>query len=170
MIRAILACDNQGGISKDGTMPWPRNAADLAHFKKTTTGAMVVMGRKTWEAADMPSPLPNRTNIVVTRNTEFQLNEAHVISDNVTSRLTSLAKSNTVFVIGGATLVNQLMDQIEVFHLTRITGDYNCDTFIDLDALEEHFVKLDSVEIDKMTRFETYIARKLHVLSIPTIF
>ena len=48
MIRAILACDEDGGVSKDGTIPWPKNTKDLAWFKKNTIDSTVVMGSKTW--------------------------------------------------------------------------------------------------------------------------
>lgn len=170
MINAILACDGSGGIAKNGTMPWPRNAADLAHFKKLTTDAIVVMGRKTWEAADMPSPLPNRTNIVVTRDTEYQLNQASVMSDNVVSRLTSIAKSNSIYVIGGAALFEQLIGDIDVLHLTRIAGNFGCDTFLPLDKIAEQFELIDSVELNHTTKFETYITRRIHDLPIRAEF
>ena len=159
MIKAILACDASGGIAKDGIMPWPRNMADLRHFKQLTTDEIVVMGRKTWEAPDMPSPLPNRTNIVVTRNTEFQTNGADVICDNVIEQLTSLAKNSTICVIGGAVLFEQLIDIIDVLHLSRITGHYECDTFLPMAKISEQFDILDRVVIDNMTQFETHIGR-----------
>jgi dihydrofolate reductase len=168
MIRAIVACDALGGIAKDGIMPWPHNMADLKHFKQLTTDAIVVMGRKTWEAPDMPSPLPNRTNVVVTRNTDYQLNEASVLSDNISLRLTSLAQTNKVFVIGGAALFEQVIDDISILHLTRVAGDHDCDTFLPMDKIAAQFVLIDSVEIDRTTKFEIYLTRKLHDLSIGT--
>ena len=66
MVKAILACDDFGGVSRAGTMPWPKNPKDLGWFKKNTTGHTVVMGSTTWEDPFMPGPLPNRTNILVT--------------------------------------------------------------------------------------------------------
>jgi dihydrofolate reductase len=166
MIKAILACDGQGGISRNGVMPWPHNKADLKHFQSLTKNHIVVMGRKTWEAPDMPSPLPNRTNIVVTRNTDFQTNGADVICDNVIEQLTSLAKNSTVVVIGGAVLFEQLIDIIDVLHLSRITGHYECDTFLPMANISSQFDIIDRVVIDNMTQFETHIARRLHDLPI----
>jgi dihydrofolate reductase len=168
MMKAILACDAFGGIAKDGIMPWPRNMVDLNHFKRLTTDAIVVMGRKTWEAYDMPSPLPNRTNVVVTSNTDYQLNNASVLSDNISSRLTTMAKSNTVFVIGGASLFTQLIDDIHVLHLTRLTSGYDCDTFLPMDKIAAQFELLDSVQVDAETRFETYMTRRIYDLPIRT--
>ena len=48
MIKAILACDSDGGVSRGGTIPWPKNKKDLRWFKKNTTDNVVVMGSKTW--------------------------------------------------------------------------------------------------------------------------
>jgi len=161
MIKAILACDIKGGIGRAGTLPWPHNKKDLAHFKKMTHGCTVVMGRGTWESEGMPKPLPGRHNVVVTSDPDYVAEGADVINDNVVEYLTNLSKSNTVFVIGGGVLVNQLLDHIQIFYLTRITGDYDCDTFIDLDAMTTQFVRIASVETDKMTTFETHFARNL---------
>ncbi len=66
MIKAILACDNEGGVSKKGTIPWPKNTKDLRWFKKNTTNNVVVMGSKTWVDPLMPWPLPNRINDLAT--------------------------------------------------------------------------------------------------------
>lgn len=170
MIRAILACDFKGGIGRKGYLPWPSNKKDLAHFKQLTSGCTVVMGRGTWEGKGMPKPLPNRHNVVVSSDPNYVADGAEVIHGDIPEHLTRLAQSNTVFVIGGGVLVNQLLDHIQIFHLTRITGEYDCDAFIDLEAIEQKFVKVDSVHIDTMTRFETYFTRYLHDLSIPTEF
>ena len=66
MIKAILACDEEGGVSKKGTIPWPKNTKDLGWFKKNTTNNVVVMGSKTWVDPLMPWPLPNRINVLAT--------------------------------------------------------------------------------------------------------
>ena len=66
MIKAILACDEEGGVSKKGTIPWPKNSKDLGWFKKNTTNNVVVMGSKTWVDPLMPWPLPNRVNVLAT--------------------------------------------------------------------------------------------------------
>jgi dihydrofolate reductase len=166
MIRAILACDSQGGIGRLNDLPWPHNKKDLAHFKKLTTGATVVMGRTTWEST-MPTPLPNRRNIVVTRNQQYDAPGAEIMTGDIRSGLTKLAESNTVFVIGGADLLNGLFDDISVFHLTRIAGNYDCDTFLPLRKLRSQFIKLDSVQIDTSTTIETHIARRIYDFPIP---
>ena len=160
MIHAILACDSNGGIARNGAMPWPRNKTDLAHFKKLTQGSTVVMGRKTWMASDMPSPLPNRQNVVVTTDKTAVFEGADTISGSLKTLLTSLAKNSKVFVIGGAQLIEDTFDTIDIFHLTRIAGNYDCDTFISLDMISDRFELIDTVNIDNLTTFETYIAKE----------
>jgi dihydrofolate reductase len=82
--------------------------------------------------------------------------------------LTSLAKSNTVFVIGGATLFEQLMPDINILYLTRIAGNYDCDTFLPMEKILSQFELINSIEIDRATRFETYITRQIYDLPIRT--
>lgn len=116
----------------------------------------------------MPSPLPNRTNIVVTRDTTYQLNQASVFSDNIVSRLTSIAKSSTVFVIGGAAVFQLLIADIDILHLTRIAGDFDCDTHLPMGDITERFELTQSVVLDPNTTFETYTKRQQYDLPIPT--
>ena len=160
MIKAILACDAVGGVGKDGKLPWPANKKDLSHFKKVTDGHTVVMGSATWNS-DMPTPLPNRNNVVVTRNPDFEAPGAEILTGDIKEGLTKLAQSNTVFVIGGAKLFSSVIDDISILYLTRIAGNYDCDTFIDLGVLEKEFVRTSSVEVDDKTTIETYFARNL---------
>lgn len=165
MIKAILACDGQGGIARHGVMPWPRNKRDLQHFSKLTRNQIVVMGRGTWEAEDMPTPLPNRVNVVVSTtgldDDDIDLGIAGNVADNL-HNLDDTNPGTDVFVIGGAKLFTSVIDEIEILHLTRIAGNFDCDTFIPLELIKEKFSLLDRVSIDASTTFETYIARRLH--------
>lgn len=107
---------------------------------------------------------------MVTRDRDYVADGALTISDNLDSRLTKLAESNTVFIIGGADLFVRLIDNISILHLTRITGNYDCDTFLPFDLIDDKFSRIDRITVDKMTIFETYFARKLHDLSFTTEF
>lgn len=169
MIKAILACDSQGGIARKGVMPWPRNQKDLQHFKKLTTGSAVIMGRKTWEAEDMPSPLPGRDNVVVTHTQGYVAPRAYLVCSDLQTAFSALHGRDSVFIIGGASIFHQAIDKIDVLHLTRIAGSWDCDTHIDLDKVAENFVLLDRVEVDKTTQFETYLARRLYDLSLCSV-
>lgn len=170
MIKAILACDATGGIAANGVMPWSKNSQDLRYFKQLTQGHTVVMGRKTWEATDMPSPLPGRTNVVVTRDTGYTAPGATVVTQDIPEYLNKLATEDTVFLIGGASLFHELIEHINILHLTRISCNWGCDTFLDLDKVAENFTLVDSLKADSNTTFEVHFARRLHDLSLNTDF
>ena len=131
MIRAILAADTNNGIGKAGTLPWPHNKQDLLWFKSCTVGKIVVMGRHTWEDPKMPKPLPNRYNIVVSNS---YIPEGPNLVIRNTDNLSQIIKGFTedVWIIGGATLLSNTKHLCEEIWLSRIKGDYGCDTFIDL--------------------------------------
>jgi dihydrofolate reductase len=134
MISALFAIDSKGGMGFQGTMPWPLNKDDMKFFKSITTGQTVVMGRKTWDSPDMPSPLPNRRNLLFT-STFLERNDIVQANGDVceTLRFMQTEDSNEIFVIGGANLIQQAKPVIDRVFLTRIPGEYQCDTFIDVD-------------------------------------
>src|SRR6056300_500811 len=106
MIRAILACDDNWGIGKDGGLPWPHNPADLKWFKQCTDGGVVVMGRKTWESLPR-KPLPNRENVVITRRDDIEA-DVVVDMDSALKILPQMNFTNDVWIIGGAQIVESL--------------------------------------------------------------
>ena len=140
MIRAILACDDDWGIGKNGTLPWPKNKEDLKWFMDNTLNDVIIMGRRTWEDPDMPRPLPKRTNIVISSQ-----NIPHVTSMTMHYFVNAHDKWNAgdIWIIGGAQLIESTLDLIEEFYLTRIKGNFECDTFLPKDKIEGVF-ELDS--------------------------
>ncbi len=146
MIRAILACDDEWGIGKSGTLPWPHNAADLKWFKEKTSGGIVAMGKATWDSLPK-KPLPGRNNIVITSkiHEDYDAGGYHCIKfENAAASLISMNKLQDVWIIGGAQLVVGLMDIIDEFVLSRINGVYECDTFLPRTTIEELFYLADS--------------------------
>ena len=145
MIKAILACDNGGGVSKNGTIPWPKNKKDLGWFKKNTTNNVVVMGSKTWVDPLMPWPLPNRINVLATsRKTKFPGADKHICGD-LNGELKALKKeypSKTIWVIGGPNIIEQTLESVEEFYLSKIPGAYDCDGFLSLEDIETLFKKI----------------------------
>jgi len=137
-MRAIIACDDTGGIGLNGSMPWPSLDGDLARFRSLTEGSAVIMGRKTWEASDMPSPIPNRLNVVISKD------DLH-LPVNVL-QLTSLKYfrcfDRESWIIGGASLLASSMHLVTHVHLTRVPGDYKCDTHINLKTIEDQFTRI----------------------------
>ena len=144
MIKAILACDSSGGVSRGGTIPWPKNIKDLSWFKKNTTDNVVVMGSKTWKDPLMPWPLPNRVNVLATtREKEFPGADKYICGD-LNKKLKNLKKeydNKTIWVIGGPNIIEQTIESIEEFYLSRIPGKYDCDGFLSLKSIETLFKK-----------------------------
>lgn len=120
----IAAVARNGVIGRDNALPW-RLKADLAHFKATTLGHPILMGRKTWES--LGRPLPGRRNIVVTRDAQFAANGAEVY----TSLDTALAAvtEGKVFVIGGADIYRQVLPRASALILTEIDAEVTGDAF-----------------------------------------
>ena len=143
MIRAILAHDAYWGIGKNGNLPWPKNAEDLAWFKECTENSMVVMGRRTWESLPR-RPLPNRRNVVVSRNSEDS-NTAQVVDPNDLAQFLVL-QSAPIWIIGGAQLLESCLPIVEELWLNDVGGDYDCDVFLPKQAITARF-EPDTVEI-----------------------
>jgi dihydrofolate reductase len=125
MIIAIVAWDEELGIGKDNSIPW-RCKEDIDHFKKTTAGHKVVMGRKTWESIPFKfRPLPNRTNIIITRQENYVADGAIVSNDIIWPD----SEEDKLFVIGGSEIYKIYMPYTDMIYVTKISGKHSCDTF-----------------------------------------
>lgn len=120
----IVATDRNNGIGIDNTLPW-RLPEDLAFFKRTTSGHAIIMGRKTFDS--IGRPLPNRRNIVVTRNADW----AHEGVERAGSleEAVDLAGDGEVFVIGGAQIYVDAIKVADKLIVTEIDAAYDCDAF-----------------------------------------
>tara|TARA_B100001109_G_C18703918_1_gene399327 strand:+ start:214 stop:702 length:489 start_codon:yes stop_codon:yes gene_type:complete len=144
VIKAILACDEEGGVSKEGSIPWPKNTKDLGWFKKNTTNNVVVMGSKTWIDPLMPWPLPNRINVLATTKKEKFPGADKYIKGNLKKEIIKIKKDNkdkTIWIIGGPNIIEQTLGVVEEFYLSRIPGKYDCDGFLSLEKIENIFEK-----------------------------
>lgn len=132
MIKAVIAADDKFGIGKNGSLPWPKNKEDMKWFKEQTMHNIVIMGRRTWEDPLMPKPLPMRYNVVVSRYPIEMFNQTPhvVVHPNNIRNYCSYLKNGII--IGGAVLLNNVIPWIDEIHLSRISGDWNCDRFIDI--------------------------------------
>ena len=142
MIKAILACDDAGGVSKNGTLPWPHNTTDLQWFKNNTAGHVVVMGSTTWEDPHMPRPLPKRVNVLATSRPAEYLGADKYISGDLNLSVKRIAEefpSLITWVIGGPNIIEQTLGVIDEFYISRIPGDYNCDTHLPIRKIDTLF-------------------------------
>lgn len=127
-LNLIFARARNGVIGKDNTLPW-HLPEDLAHFKQTTLGQPVVMGRKTWESLPPKfRPLPGRTNIVVTRQTDWQA-EGAVVAHSIEEAVQQCSADAHVWVIGGAEVYAQAMPLAKCAVVTEIDADFEGDAF-----------------------------------------
>lgn len=138
MINAIMAMDYAGGVGKNGTLPWPLIKRDFQWFKENTQGHVVVMGSKTWRDPDMPKPLPDRVNVVVTSTPE-KYPEAHeYINGDVRQGVLDLEKKYPglkIWIIGGVGIIQKTWDLLDNFYLSNVPGIYDCDKFLEYSAL-----------------------------------
>ena len=114
MISFLVAMDQNGLIGRDNDLPW-RLPADLAYFKKLTTGHTIIMGRKTYES--IGRPLPERKNIVITRDAHYQA-QGCVIVCSVAEALAHVKEEDNVFVIGGAEIFKAFYPYAERLYIT----------------------------------------------------
>lgn len=142
MIKAILACDNNGGVGKNGSMPWPNNTKDLQWFKNNTTDHVIVMGSTTWNDPHMPCPMPNRVNVVATTQRPANFDCDGILTGELGAsvlQLQDMYPDKHVWVIGGPNIIEQTLGVIEEFYISRIPGEYQCDTFLPVKKIESLF-------------------------------
>ena len=123
----IVATDRHNGIGIRNTLPW-RLPEDLAFFKRTTTGHPIIMGRKTFDS--IGRALPNRRNIVVTRNADWS--HAGVEAVSSLQQAAVLAGDGEAFVIGGAQIYVEALPLAARLIVTEIGADFECDAFFPL--------------------------------------
>ncbi|NLV04630.1 dihydrofolate reductase [Haloarcula rubripromontorii] len=129
-VSLIAAVAANGVIGADGDVPW-QYPEDLTHFKQTTVGHPVIMGRRTFESIqrDLDGPLPKRLNIVLT-TTPNRLPDSVTAVTSTTAALSAAADSgaSTTYVIGGATVYEQFLPRADELILTELAASYDGDT------------------------------------------
>lgn len=131
----IVAVDNNWGIGRNNDL-LASVPGDLKYFKEKTTGNVVVMGRKTLESMPKKRGLPNRTNIVLTRNRNFSAERCIIVhsEDELANCLTE-HKENEVFVIGGESIYKSFYERCDKLYITKLYADLGADRFmVNLDA------------------------------------
>lgn len=128
MITIIVAVGKDNVIGKANSLPW-HIPEDLKRFKALTVGNTVVMGRKTYESivARLGKPLPDRKNVVVTRENNFSVQEDVDLYYSLEEALA--AHPEDLFVIGGAEVYRQMMDRADRLLVTEVAGDHDGDVF-----------------------------------------
>ena len=135
-VTLIAAASENNIIGKDNKLIW-RLSDDLKHFKELTKGHFVIMGRKTFES--MPKALPNRTNVIITRKTDYKA-ENTIVVNSLEKALKAAENDNQPFVIGGGEIYKLSMEIADRIELTRVHTSIEGDTSfpeIDLEKWQE---------------------------------
>ncbi len=148
----IVAVDNNWAIGYKGDL-LVRIPNDHKMFRQETTGKVVVLGRKTLETFPNGLPLKNRTNIILSTNKDYKVNDAIVVH-SIEELLEEVKKYNTedVYIIGGDSIYKQMLPYCDVAHVTRIDHNYDADAYFP--NLEESGEWEITNESDEMTYFD----------------
>lgn len=123
----IVAAGEDNAIGKDNDLIW-HLSNDLKRFKKLTSGHHIIMGRKTFES--FPKPLPNRTHIVITRQSNYKVPEGVIVVNNLEDALDATRKDKQPFIIGGGEIYKQSINLADKLELTRVHASFDgADTF-----------------------------------------
>jgi dihydrofolate reductase len=145
-IAIVVAMAANRVIGRDNRLPW-HLPADLKHFKQLTLGKPVVMGRKTYES--IGRPLPERTNIVVTRDRDYEA-PGCVVVHSLEEALAAAGEAAEVMVIGGAEFYRQVLARTDTLYLTRVHAEFEGDSvFPELNAAEWREVARTDCEPDE---------------------
>jgi len=128
MIALVSAVAKNGVIGDKNNLPWYL-PEDLKRFKEITSGKTVLMGRKTFESivSRLGKPLPNRTNVVITRNAGYQVPPGAVVESDIHSAMRNHGV-NDIFVIGGGEIYKQTIDLADTLYITHIDKNIEGDT------------------------------------------
>lgn len=144
----IVARGKNGVIGRDGDLPW-RLSADLQHFKKTTLGMPIIMGRATWESFPR-RPLPGRENIVLSRDWNYAAPGGRVYSSlapavSAAKAMAALDGKDEVFIVGGGAIYEAALPLADRLYLTEVEAAPDGHVF---------FPELDMANWEEVSRFE----------------
>ncbi len=150
MLSIIVAVSENNVIGKDNDLIWhlPR---DLKHFKDTTTGHYIIMGRKTFESNGRP--LPNRTNVIITRDKNYTA-EGCIVVHSLEEAIKKAENDSEPFIIGGGKIYEQALPSVDRIYLTKIHHSFDGDTYFpELDMNEWVVTDKRDFEPDEKNRY-----------------
>ena len=151
LITIIAAASENNVIGKDNKLIW-HLSDDLKHFKELTKGHHVIMGRKTFES--MPKALPNRTNVIITRNRNYTADNAIVVQ-SLDDALKISKKDSQPFIIGGGEIYKMALSIADRIELTRVHANFEGDAFFpEIELSEWKEVKIDKRKKDENHNYD----------------
>ncbi|KRK65506.1 dihydrofolate reductase [Companilactobacillus tucceti DSM 20183] len=159
MISFLWAEDKNHVIGYKGRLPW-KLPNDMKRFKDLTIGKSIVMGRRTYES--FPNgPLPKRLNIVMSRNSKYQVKEPAVLINDISDLSKYVDMNSEIVVIGGSKIFEAFKDIVDRLYLTKIDYEFKGDVkMIDLDYSKFKLIEKEGGIMDEKNiypyTFETY--------------
>ena len=123
----IVAISDNNVIGKDNALLW-RLSGDMQFFKRTTTGHHIIMGRKTFESLGKRL-LPNRTSIVITRNSNYEVPEGGILANSIEDAIAKVQNETEAFFIGGEQIYTSALNVIDTLYITRVHHNFEGDAF-----------------------------------------
>jgi len=151
MIIIIAAIARNNALGKDNQLIW-HLPADLKRFKRITSGHHVIMGRKTYES--LGKPLPNRTNIIISRNKDYTA-KGCLVRNSLEEAIESAKEDPSPFILGGAEIYKQAIEIADVLDLTFVHHDFEADAFfpeIDPEIWEE--ISHEDFKADEKNKYD----------------
>lgn len=128
-VNIIAAMGRNSELGNKGNLPDWNLPTDLKRFKELTSGHVVVMGRKNFESLpEKFRPLPNRTNVVLTRDSSWS-HEGVQVFHTIDEILDTYKNEHSLWIIGGAEVYKQFLEKADELHLTHVDGEFEADTF-----------------------------------------
>ena len=167
MIKIIAAIGKNNELGKNNSLPLWRLLTDFKRFKELTTSGTVVMGRKTFESLpEKFRPLPNRKNIVITRDSNFNSDQTFdiIVEPNLESAINHLQNEQEVFIIGGGEIYKQSLHLIDTIYKTSVNTTIEGDVyFSEIDPNQFELVWEEKHLADEKNKmdytFQKYIKR-----------
>lgn len=164
----ISAINEKKCIGKDGKLLY-HLSDDLKRFKELTTGHMIIMGRKTFESLPNSQPLPNRKNVVLTRNLDYYVEGITTFSSVEDALLAALSDNNIekVFIIGGAEIYKAAFQYVDTIYITEVHDDTDGDAYFpDVDMSEWSLRQKSEMMTDEKTGIQFMFKVYKHIETI----
>lgn len=147
-----VAVGENFAIGKNNQLLW-HMPADLKFFKQTTSGHTVVMGRKTFDSVGRP--LPNRRNIVITRDASLKIDGVEVVNSLDEAITITKNEEKPVFIVGGAEIYRQALPKTDLLYLTTIHHNFDADTFFPaIDRNEWNLLSSEPHKADEKNKYD----------------
>ena len=148
----IVAVARNNVIGSGNTIPW-YCPADLQYFKRTTMGAPVLMGRKTWDSLKI-QPLPGRQNIIVTRDSQYRIEGCDIVN-SIEAGLQLTQNAPRVFVIGGEDIYKQVLNRADELYITYVDAEVQGDRYFPQMSLQDwELIREESYSADEKNPYD----------------